>query len=69
MEVLDKIAALPTRPLGPFAGDVPEPLVVIEKASVIGEEPPAPASSAAAPAKAATAARADRKPARKSGGA
>ncbi len=52
MDVLDKIAAVPTRPLGPFAGDVPNPLVVIESARVIGEESPAPASSVTAPAKA-----------------
>lgn len=51
MDVVDKIAALPTRPLGPFAADVPNPLVVIESARVIGEESPAPASSAANPAK------------------
>jgi peptidyl-prolyl cis-trans isomerase A (cyclophilin A) len=70
MDVLDKIAALPTRPLGPFAGDVPEPLVVIEKAGVIGEETPTPAASTAAPAKATSAAKPDRKPAaKKSGGA
>jgi peptidyl-prolyl cis-trans isomerase A (cyclophilin A) len=50
MDVVDKIAALPTRALGPFAGDVPNPLVVIESAQVVGEEPPATAS-AAAPAK------------------
>jgi cyclophilin family peptidyl-prolyl cis-trans isomerase len=56
MDVVDKIAALPTRALGPFAADVPNPLVVIEGASVIGEEAPAPAASSAAPAKAATAA-------------
>ncbi|MGN6327507.1 MAG: peptidylprolyl isomerase [Rhodanobacter sp.] len=53
MDVVDKIAALPTRALGPFAGDVPNPLVVIEEAHVIGEESPASASTAA-PAKAAT---------------
>jgi len=47
MDVVDKIAALPTRPLGPFAADVPNPLVVIESARVIGEEPPTPASSVA----------------------
>jgi peptidyl-prolyl cis-trans isomerase A (cyclophilin A) len=52
MDVLDKIAALPTRALGPFAGDVPKPLVVIESARVINEEAPATNSSAAAPAKA-----------------
>ncbi|HXD36362.1 MAG TPA: peptidylprolyl isomerase [Rhodanobacter sp.] len=55
MDVLDKIAALPTRPLGPFAGDVPNPLVAIESARVIGEEPPAAAGSAAAPAPATSA--------------
>lgn len=55
MDVLDKIAALPTRPLGPFAGDVPNPLVVIESARVIGEEPPAAAGSATAPAPATSA--------------
>ena len=53
MDVVDKIAALPTRALGPFAGDVPNPLVVIENAQVIGEEPPAAASSAAPAAPAA----------------
>ncbi|MEP7185588.1 MAG: peptidylprolyl isomerase [Rhodanobacter sp.] len=51
MDVVDKIAALPTRALGPFAGDVPNPLVVIKSAQVIGEEAPATATSAAAPAK------------------
>lgn len=45
MDVVDKIAALPTRALGPFAGDVPNPLVLIESARVIGEEAPAPAAS------------------------
>lgn len=39
MDVVDKMAALPTRGLGPFAGDVPNPLVVIDSASVVGEEP------------------------------
>lgn len=56
MDVVDKIAALPTRALGPFAGDVPNPLVLIESAQVIGEEAPAPAASAEAPAAAASAA-------------
>ena len=56
MDVVDKIAALPTRALGPFAGDVPNPLVLIESAHVIGEEAPAPAASAEAPATAASAA-------------
>lgn len=50
IDVLDKIAALPTHALGPFAGDVPDPLVVIESAHVIGDQPtnthPAPASAA-----------------------
>ncbi len=50
MDVVDKIAALPTRGLGPFAGDVPNPLVAIDNASVVGEqagntdEPTAPAA-------------------------
>ena len=56
MDVVDKIAALPTHALGPFAGDVPNPLVLIESAHVIGEEAPAPAASAEAPATAASAA-------------
>jgi peptidyl-prolyl cis-trans isomerase A (cyclophilin A) len=51
LDVLDKIAALPTRPLGPFAGDVPNPLVAIDSARVIGEETPASGASVAAPAK------------------
>lgn len=42
MDVVDKIAALPTRALGPFAGDVPNPVVVITGAEVVGE----PSSSA-----------------------
>ncbi|HEX5305226.1 MAG TPA: peptidylprolyl isomerase [Dyella sp.] len=37
MDVVDKMAALPTRPLGPFAGDVPNPIVVITGAEVVGE--------------------------------
>lgn len=50
MDVVDKIAALPTRALGPFAGDVPNPLVVIDSANVIGEEAPASAVSTTSPA-------------------
>lgn len=56
MDVVDKIAALPTRPLGPFQGDVPDPLVTITSAEVVGEAPAratsvsTPASSAAPPA-------------------
>lgn len=41
MDVVDKIAALPTRALGPFAGDVPNPIVVITGAEVVGESSPA----------------------------
>ena len=66
MEVVDKIAALPTRALGPFAGDVPNPLVLIENATVVGEAAPAPAASAPASAKASSAtAPATRKAAKK----
>ena len=54
MEIVDKVAALPTRALGPFAGDVPNPLVVIESAHVVGEELPAAAASGRTPAKAAS---------------
>ncbi len=48
MDVLDKIAALSTRALGPFAGDVPDPLVVITHAGVIAEHNSAAAASAPA---------------------
>ena len=61
MDVVDKMAALPTRGLGPFAGDVPNPLVVIDSANVVGEEP------AAAPAPAPATPPAN-EPAKKSGG-
>lgn len=54
MDIVDKMAALPTRALGPFANDVPNPLVVINGANVVGEEAPAPPVSA--PAKTAPAA-------------
>ncbi len=37
MDVVDKIDNLPTGPQGPFIGDVPRPLVVIQSAKVIGE--------------------------------
>ena len=47
MDVVDKIAALPTRGIGPFAADVPNPLVVIESAQVVGETAPAASSSTA----------------------
>ena len=59
MDVLDKIATLPTRALGPFAGDVPDPLVVMTHAGVIAEHSPAPSASGpankpAAPGKSST---------------
>ncbi|MGH8162723.1 MAG: peptidylprolyl isomerase, partial [Rhodanobacteraceae bacterium] len=37
MDVVDKIDNLPTGPQGPFVGDVPRPLPVIETAKLIGE--------------------------------
>lgn len=37
MDIVDKIDNLPTGPQGPFIGDVPRPLVVIESAKLIGE--------------------------------
>ncbi len=49
MKVVDKIAKLPTHAQGPFAGDVPEPLVVIESAKVIGDTS-APAHTGSTPA-------------------
>lgn len=58
MDTIDKIASLPTRAQGPFVGDVPNPLVIIDSASVVGEEKAAPAASsttAPVPAKPATA--------------
>lgn len=68
MDVVDKVAALPTRALGPFAGDVPNPLVLIESAHVVGEQAPAAAGSSAEPAKAASATTpATTKPAKKAG--
>ncbi len=51
MDVVDKIARLPTHAQGPFAGDVPRPLVVIESARVIGEAAPASAATSPSPAK------------------
>jgi peptidyl-prolyl cis-trans isomerase A (cyclophilin A) len=51
MDVVDKIAALPTHAQGPFAGDVPTPLVLIESVHVVGEEAPAAAASTHGPAK------------------
>lgn len=48
MDVVDRIAALPTRGQGPFAADVPNPLPVIESARVIGEATPSPAGAASA---------------------
>ncbi|MBD8897996.1 peptidylprolyl isomerase [Rhodanobacter sp. DHG33] len=51
MDVVDKIAATPTHGIGPFTADVPNPLVVIEGAQVVGEAAPAAASSTARQAK------------------
>ncbi len=45
MDVVDKIAALPTRALGPFAGDVPNPIVVITGADVMGDGTGAPGAA------------------------
>ncbi len=61
MDVVDRIGDLPTHAQGPFAGDVPEPLVVIESASVIGEKP---ADAASAPTAAASIAKPASAPAR-----
>lgn len=47
MDVVDKIASLPTRGQGPFAADVPNPPVIIESVNVVGEATPAAAGSAA----------------------
>ena len=55
MDVVDKIGNLPTHAQGPFAGDVPEPLVVIESAEVVGADQPATAGSAPAGASSAAA--------------
>lgn len=49
MDVVDKIGGLPTHAQGPFAGDVPKPLVVIESVDVTGDQP-APSASSPAPA-------------------
>ena len=47
MEVVDRIAAVPTHGIGPFTADVPNPLVVIEGAQVVGEAAPAAAAASA----------------------
>jgi peptidyl-prolyl cis-trans isomerase A (cyclophilin A) len=47
MDVVDKIANLPTRGQGPFAADVPNPPVIIESVNVVGEAVPAASGSAA----------------------
>jgi peptidyl-prolyl cis-trans isomerase A (cyclophilin A) len=49
MDVVDKIAALPTHAQGPFAADVPNPPVIIEGASIVGEETPTTSNSPSAP--------------------
>ena len=64
MDVVDKIAGLPTRALGPFANDVPNPLVVVDSAYVLGDTPPSSAPSVPA-AKAEPPAPAPAKPAAK----
>jgi peptidyl-prolyl cis-trans isomerase A (cyclophilin A) len=48
MDVVDKIANVPTRGQGPFAADVPNPPVIIESVSVAGEAAPATSGSTAA---------------------
>ncbi len=50
MDVVDQIGNLPTIPLGPFSGDVPQPLVVIEGVELLNDDEPAEASSTPAPA-------------------
>jgi peptidyl-prolyl cis-trans isomerase A (cyclophilin A) len=73
MDTVDKIAKVPTKAQGPFVGDVPNPLVIINSAQVVGEEKavPAASSSAAKPATPAPAAaappakKAEKKPAAK----
>ena len=60
MDVIDKIAALPTIPLGPFSGDVPKPLVIIDSAEVVTDKPPA--AAATSPAAATSAPAAGKKP-------
>lgn len=55
MDVVDKIGNLPTIPLGPFSGDVPKPLVIIEKVTLLNPKKPATATSTAAPASATSA--------------
>ena len=47
MDVVDKIASLPTRGQGPFSADVPNPIVIIDSATVVGENAPAAPTSAA----------------------
>lgn len=74
MDTIDKIAKLPTKAQGPFVGDVPNPLVIINSAQVVGEEKAVPAASstaakpaaaAPAPAPAAAPKKTDKKPAAK----
>jgi peptidyl-prolyl cis-trans isomerase A (cyclophilin A) len=48
MDVVDKIASLPTRGQGPFAADVPNPPVIIESVNVVGETAADTSSSTAA---------------------
>ena len=41
MEVVNKIAAIPTGPRGPFPSDVPSQQVIIEDARILGADKPA----------------------------
>lgn len=61
MDTVDKIAKLPTRAQGPFVGDVPNPLVIIDSAYVVGEEKAAPAAASSSKAPAAAPKKTDKK--------
>jgi peptidyl-prolyl cis-trans isomerase A (cyclophilin A) len=50
MDVVDKIASLPTHGQGPFAADVPQTPVIIESVNVSGDAAPAASSSSGAAA-------------------
>lgn len=65
MDVVDKIAAMPTHGLGPFAADVPNPLVLVNSARVVGEDAAPAAATPASAASASTPAAA--RPAKKTG--
>ncbi|HEY4091391.1 MAG TPA: peptidylprolyl isomerase [Luteibacter sp.] len=65
METVDKIAKLPTKAQGPFVGDVPNPLVIINSAQVVGEEKAAPAAASSVAGKPAAPAAAPATPPKK----